>query len=220
MNPLPAQHRIPVILFDYGGVLADEGFRNGLAEIARIRGLDSNAVLAQAMDAVYQSGYVLGKGSEADFWKLLEKKCGIEGDVSALRNEILQRFQLRPWMLQLVDGLRSRGYRVGILSDQTDWLDELDARDHFFSHFDAVFNSYHLGMGKRNPAVFREVAQNLKVSPEQILFVDDSPGNIERANTAGLQTILFIDRDQFEKALQEKLSTANQGVRNRPATPA
>lgn len=219
MKPLPVKHRITVILFDYGGVLSDEGFRNGLAEIARSHGLDPDTALICAMDAVYQSGYVLGKGSEADFWKLLEKKCSIKGETSTLRNEILQRFQLRPWMLQLVDDLRVHGYRVGIFSDQTDWLDKLEARDHFFSHFDVVFNSYHLGMGKRDPEVFLKVAQTMKVAPEQILFVDDSSGNIERANAVGLQTVLFRNRDQFEKELQERLSTAHQDIRNHSDTP-
>jgi len=219
MTSLPPTHKTSVILFDYGGILADEGFRNGLAHIARSQGRNPDTLLSNAMDAVYQSGYVLGKGSEADFWKLLKKKCGIKGDISVLRNEILQRFQLRPWMLQLVDDLKSRGYRVGILSDQTDWLEELDARDHFFSHFDAVFNSYHLGVGKRDPEVFRKVAQSLQAPLEQILFVDDSPDNIRRANAAGLQAILFKNRQQFEKELQEKLQAAQQDMQYRPDTP-
>ncbi|WP_456405057.1 HAD family hydrolase [Thiolapillus sp.] len=202
------KHRISVILFDYGGVLADEGFRNGLATIARRHGLQPETLLNQATDAIYQSGYVLGAGSEKAFWKLLKERSGIEGDISDLRNEILQRFRLRPWMLDVVDELRNDGYRTGILSDQTDWLDELEARDHFFHHFDVIFNSYHLGMGKRDPEVFRRVAKELGAPPEQILFIDDAPGNIERAQSQGLKTILFVNRERFEQALKHKLSAA------------
>jgi len=210
------RHSISVILFDYGGVLADEGFRDGLAEIARHNGLAPGSLLEPAMDAVYQSGYVLSTGSEADFWQLLKEYSGVGGDSAHLRKEILQRFRLRPWMLDIVDDLRSNGYRVGILSDQTDWLDELEARDHFFGHFDVVFNSYHLGMGKRDPEVFRLVAEKLGVAATQILFIDDSPGNIERAETMGLQTILFRNREQFEKELQEKLAAARQQTETAP----
>ncbi|BAO43600.1 HAD family hydrolase [Thiolapillus brandeum] len=194
------------ILFDYGGVLAEEGFRDGLSEWARRHGKDPRDVLEKAMDAVYESGYVLGTGSETQFWQLLQKKTGIRGDRHRVKQDILQRFRLRPWMLNLVDTLREKGYRVGILSDQTDWLEKLDERDHFFKHFDLVLNSYHLGMGKRNPEVFLKAADSLHLPPQQVLFVDDSPGNVQRARQAGLQGILFRNRGQFEEALQERLS--------------
>lgn len=201
-------HDISVFLFDFGGVLAEEGFRDGLAEIARKNGLDSGSLLEPAMDAIYDSRYLLGEGTEEQFWQLLRDRYGITGDTSALRNEILQRFRLRPWMLDIVDNLRHQGYRVGILSDQTNWLDELEARDHFFRHFDIVFNSYYLGSGKRNPELFRQVANKLGEKPAKILFIDDSPGNIRRAATAGLETILFKNREQFEGALRKKLPEA------------
>ena len=35
------QSGIKAILFDYGGVLAEEGFHNGLVNLAREQGLDS-----------------------------------------------------------------------------------------------------------------------------------------------------------------------------------
>ncbi|HHJ80269.1 MAG TPA: HAD family phosphatase, partial [Candidatus Tenderia electrophaga] len=174
-------NQIKAVLFDYGGVLADEGFRNGLAAIARRQGLDPEQLVAQALEAVYDSGYVLGRGTEAEFWQALEARSGLAGDFSEFRQELMSGFRLRPWMIEWVDRLKQAGYRVGILSDQTDWLDQLDRRDHFQGHFDVVFNSYHLGMGKRDVAIFPEVARRLNLTPEQILFIDDSPGHIERA---------------------------------------
>ncbi|HID45251.1 MAG TPA: HAD family phosphatase [Chromatiaceae bacterium] len=199
---------ISTILFDFGGVLADEGFRDGLAEIARKNGLKPGSLLEPAMDAVYESRYLLGGGTEEQFWQLLRHRYGITADTSALRNEILQRFRLRPWMLDIVDDLKHQGYRVGILSDQTNWLDELEARDHFFDHFDVVFNSYYLGMGKRDPEVFDKVAEKLGVVPGEILFIDDSPGNVERAQSRGLRTLLFVNREQLEQELMQRLNAA------------
>ena len=142
---------IRALLFDYGGVIADEGFRDGLAVIARRNGMAPEELLRQAVDAVYDSGYVVGRGTEETFWKLLKERTGISGENAELDREILQRFRLRPWMLKWVDRLREEEYRVGILSDQTDWLEKLDARDHFFRHFDRIFNSYHLVAGQAQP---------------------------------------------------------------------
>ena len=201
----PEEKPITTLLFDYGGVLAEEGFREGLAEIARRHGLDPDWMLRQGMDAVYDSGYVTGRGTEADFWRLLEARTGITGDEARLREEILQRFRLRPEMLALVDELRSRGFRVAILSDQTDWLDRLEARDRFFHHFDRVFNSHHLGMGKRDPRTFRVVACRMGVEPGEVLFIDDSPGNVERARRAGMKALRFENTEAFREALDRFL---------------
>ena len=51
------------VLFDFGGVLATEGFREGLQETARRQGLDPREVHMTGMDAIYDSGYIVGKGS-------------------------------------------------------------------------------------------------------------------------------------------------------------
>ncbi len=195
------QHQITTLLFDYGGVLAEEGFRDGLTKIARQQGLDPATLPRQAMDAVYDSGYVVGRGRESDFWQLLKQRTGLTGDPALLRREILERFRLRSWMLEWVDRLRRHGYRVGILSDQTDWLDELEERDHFFHHFDRVFNSYHLGMGKRNPRTFRTVACRMGARPGEVLFIDDSLSNVERARAAGLRALRFEGREPLEREL-------------------
>ena len=86
-----------------------------------------------------------------------------------------------------------------------DWLDELDARDHFFHHFDHVFNSYHMGRGKRDPGLFPEIAAKLSLQPGEILFVDDLQTNIERAQAAGWQTILYVDKTGFLESIDEML---------------
>jgi len=201
----PEEKPITALLFDYGGVLAEEGFHKGLAEIARRQGLDPRRLPEAGMDAIYDSGYVTGRGTEAEFWRLLKARTGLEGDEARLREEILQRFRLRPEMLALVDELRSRGFRVAILSDQTDWLDRLEARDRFFHHFHRVFNSHHLGMGKRNPRIFRVVACRMGVEPGEVLFVDDSPGNVERTRRAGMRALRFENPEALREALDRLL---------------
>ena len=65
------QVQLKAILFDYGGVLADEGFHNGLVALANEQGLDATAMLNEGKKAVYDSGFVLGQGSAADFWALM-----------------------------------------------------------------------------------------------------------------------------------------------------
>ena len=177
------------VLFDFGGVIAEEGFRRALQNAARRHGLDPEALPRHAMDAVYESGFVLGKGGEADFWQALQEKMPFPETFEHFRAEVMRGFVLRPEMLALVDELRSAGLIVAILSDQTHWLDELDRRDGIYSHFDRVFNSYYLGKGKRDPGIFRDVIDELGCAPSAALFVDDSESHVQRARGEGLQAI-------------------------------
>ena len=199
------RNSIRVILFDFGGVLATEGFREGLYAIAQEHGLDPPAFHQAAFEAVYASGYVLGQGTEEDFWHHLKQRTGLHGDENSMRRAILSRFVLRPRMLALVRALRKNGYITAILSDQSDWLDRLDSQFHFFQLFDRVYNSFHLGKGKRDPSTFDDVVLNLGLAPHEALLVDDDPRNVERARSRGLQALLFQSEDQGVEDLQAML---------------
>lgn len=191
-----------VILFDFGGVLAEEGFRDCLLALAHEQGLDAAAMPAEGTRAVYDSGFVVGRGTAASFWQLLRARTGLRGDDDTLTTRILDGFIVRDWLIALVRQLHVQGVVTGILSDQTLWLDQLDARYHFSSAFDHIFNSYYLGKGKRDPGLFDEVVDRLGVMPDEVLFIDDDAGNVARAQAAGLQAIRYTDRQAIVTTLQ------------------
>jgi FMN phosphatase YigB (HAD superfamily) len=188
---------VDVILFDFGGVLAEEGFAGGLAAIARKNEIDEKAFVTLGHELVHKTGFVTGRSDEAAYWKALRQEAGIRGSDEELRREILSRFELRPWFFRIVRAIRENGTRVGILSDQTLWLDELNAKHDFFRFFDHVFNSYYMGKSKMDPTHFKNILGKLRVKPEKVLFVDDNGGHIERANRQGWHTILYVDRKHF-----------------------
>lgn len=196
-------HRIKAVLIDFGGVLAEEGFKEGLMAIGRQAGLSPEAFFETAAAAVYESGYVLGQTTENAFWNLVRARTGVKSPDEELRREILNRFTIRPWMLEIVRALRQRGCCVCILSDQTQWLDELNDEYDFFRDFDVVFNSYHMGKGKQDPTLFADVASKLGFTGQEILFVDDGEGNIRRAAMNDWNTILFRDRESFVQELKK-----------------
>ena len=185
---------IKAVLFDYGGVIAEEGFRNGLLALAREQGLDTDTTLNVAKRAVYDSGFVLGQGKASDFWQSMRTGSGLRGSDTVLTQRILEGFVLRGWLIQLVRQLHQQGYITGILSDQMHWLDWLNARDHFYQYFDHVFNSYYMGKGKRDPDLFSDISERLALSPAEILFIDDIENNVIRAQAAGWQSIHYVDK--------------------------
>lgn len=182
-----------VVLLDFGGVLAEEGFHQALQVLAARNGLDPERVLHACAEAIYGSGFIIGRGSEADFWRALRARIAFRESDDEVRADVLTRFRLRPRMLQLVRDLRANHIRCALLSDQIDWLDRLDARDHFFREFDRLYISYRLGKGKADPSLFDDIVSDLGVYPRETLLVDDNVGNIERAVSRGLNAWLFTD---------------------------
>ncbi len=191
---------IHVVLFDFGGVIAEEGFYKGLRAIADENRLAPEPFFKTAEDLIHHTGYVTGRTAEKEYWELLREMTGIRREDDYLREQILSRFVLRPFMLDYADKLRGEGKRVCILSDQTDWLDELERRHPFFSHFDQIFNSYHIGKSKRDGSLFTDVCRDLGILPENAVFVDDNAGNVARARLAGLKAIRF---DEFSRVRDE-----------------
>jgi putative hydrolase of the HAD superfamily len=197
---------IKVVLFDFGGVLADEGFKNGLEAIGEKEAVNNIFDVGERL--IYETGYVLGLAEERQFWEELRRETGIEGADKELRDEILRRFTLRPEVLSEVHSLKETGLRTAILSDQTNWLNEIDAKDPFFLHFDRVFNSYRMHKGKRDPSLFADVCRELGIEPREALFVDDNPENVRRAQSEGMNTIVFNDIGKFAGELKEALEKA------------
>lgn len=200
-----ANGKIDIVLFDFGGVIAEEGFKQGLTAVARANGVDEGAFVQAAFDIIYSTGYVLGKAPESAFWDALRREKGVRGDDASLRNEIFSRFILWDWMIDLVNKLKSNGIKVGILSDQTDLLEELDKKYDFFRLFNYIFSSYRLGKGKRDASLFDDVARAVNVEPDRILFIDDDPGHVNRARQKGWKAMLYIEQAGFQKELEEIL---------------
>lgn len=192
---------IKAVIFDFGGVLAEEGFREGLIAIARKNGLDPEPFRKRADDLIHESGYVTGKSSESYFWSVLREQTGITGTDQELRTEILARFVLRPPMIESAKNLRSAGFITAILSDQTDWLEELDQSMRFLEYFQCVFNSYRLGKSKRDPSIFSDVCAAIGTDPAESLFIDDNIENIKRAAGEGLCVLHFRDMQSFQNEI-------------------
>jgi putative hydrolase of the HAD superfamily len=138
------------------------------------------------------------------YWNAIRERTGISGSDKELREEILGRFILRPEMIQFVEKIKSF-LVVAILSDQTNWLDEIDQRTPFYHHFHYIFNSFRLKKSKRDPSVFRDVCSTMGFNPDEVLFVDDNSENVKRASGEGLKTLHFRDIEDFKREIEKYL---------------
>ncbi len=192
---------ITSIVFDFGGVIAEEGFEEGLRAIGAKNGLDQARFFAVARELIYETGYVTGHAPERAYWDAVRRATGVQDADVDLREEIISRFVLRPDMLNAADLLWMQGLEVNILSDHTDWLDEIEVATGFSRRFDRVLNSYHLGKSKREPSLFHDVAAMLHRKPEEVLLIDDNENNVRRAAAQGWNAMHFRRAESFRRDL-------------------
>jgi putative hydrolase of the HAD superfamily len=194
---------ISLVLIDFGGVIAQEGFKKGIVDLADEFDFDTDSLKKLAFDLVYSCGFTTGKTDSDGFWDLFKKKTGIQKDNQTLTKHILKRFVVRDEMITFAKDLKKRNIKTAILSDQTNWLDELNKQYDFFKYFDKVFNSYHLGITKKEPEMFDMALKEMDDKPEKTLFIDDHSPHIQRASDKGINTILFKEVDDFRKDIKE-----------------
>ena len=194
--------KVSTIIFDYGGVLAEEGWAQGIRIVAAKFGYEPESFFELCVQAISDTGFCLGKVDEYGYWDAVKAKIELPLTVEELRGEILPRFVLRPNMIKLAESLGKK-YHTAILSDQTQWLDELNRRDDFFKLFRNVFNSYHDGNSKQSVSYFTETCTKLNISPMEAVFIDDNKGNIARASSVGINAILYESYEQTVSELKK-----------------
>jgi putative hydrolase of the HAD superfamily len=103
---------------------------------------------------------------------------------------VLEAFKPSTEMTTLIREIREH-LPVVLLTDQTNWLYDLDERDGLLNEFDETVNSFEEGYSKREPEIFRITCQRLGMIPEDLIFFDDNPDNVRRSNDFGIEAYVF-----------------------------
>lgn len=116
--------------------------------------------------------------------------------------------------ISLLDAVRRRGLKVGIVSNTPDppdlWLDNL-AADGVTEHVDAVVLSSQVGLRKPAPEIYRAVLDALGVEPSNALFVGDRVReDIQGPAALGMRTCLvtYFRVDEGDHALADAVASS------------
>ncbi len=185
------------IVFDLGGVIMTLDPAEALRRFKALGLSDAERYL----DAYTQSGIFgnleEGKITAEDFRSKLSSLTGHELTFDECKHAWLgYRKDVPQRNLDLLKELRAKGYRLILLSNTNpfmmDWAlsSEFDGKGSSLNdYFDALFLSYRLGIMKPAPDFFRQVLDNENILPEETLFVDDGPRNVEAAGKLGFMTM-------------------------------
>lgn len=182
------------VVFDYGMVLTGPPDPAAYAALQRIAGLS-----AERLDRFYwadRHAYDEGKLTGIEFWRKIARDAGLSlGDDTIAE---LNRWDARMWttqnpaMVAWQARLKERGFKTAILSNMGDAVHESIERAYdWIARFDVRVWSYELRVAKPDPAIYEYVLAKLGMRPEETLFLDDKPVNIETAHALGMKGLVF-----------------------------
>ena len=140
---------------------------------------------------------------DEEMWVLFTERIivgmGGTGDTYAAAVEMERRwsqsvhFELYDDALPVLDALRGRGLKVGLLSNSSRDMDDFVAHHHLAC--DAVLTSQAHGKTKPHETIFRAMLERLAVEPQEAAMVGDTiEDDVEGAIAVGMRAVL-LDRE-------------------------
>ncbi len=197
---------IKAIGFDYAGVIEDMPmplFRDGASAALGVS-------VAAFKEAYFHHNHMINKGDVTEdvrrqMWTQVADELGKLANLEQLLTFIRERpkGKINQEMLALVDMLREKGYKVGLLSNNSTAAAN-EMRDHgIHKHFDAFIVSAEENVMKPEPAAFQLLAERLSASVTELVFIDDAEKSLSAASEIGFTPILFTDISSLRIKLKD-----------------
>lgn len=166
--------------------------------------------LDQANDRLTAEGKdpALGTCTEAEWIAALRSATGMDdATFDVFMRAVWDTYMgdLNGELAEYFRSLRPR-YRTALLSNSGVGAREREeARFHFSELCDFIVYSHECGVGKPDRRIYEITWQRLCLHPNEMIFLDDSPRNVEAASALGIHAILFKDNAQAIAEIEANL---------------
>lgn len=194
---------IKAIIFDVGGVLLrtqNHQPRRTWEKELNLRPWESEKIVFSSdAGTAAQMGEI---GDEA-LWDWVGQHLQLSDDALAkFRRDFWAGDQLDNGLVELSRHLRP-AYKTAIISNATDRLrQELTEKHQIADAFDLIVCSAEEGIMKPHPAIYERTIERLQCRPQEAVFIDDAPANVEGAREVGLNAIHYQEGLDVGQALQ------------------
>lgn len=186
------------IIFDLSGVLI-----KGLVGIEHYLSHHIKEIQVTDFFMSELDDFFLGKISEEEYWQAVLKKNKWDLSINEMKTAVRKNFEEIEGTREIIKSLKKR-YKLGLLSVHTkEWVEYCEEKISYTSLFDVVSYSFEALVCKPDKKAFKIILDRLHSKPEQALFIDDSPKNIETAKELGLTSILFQSAHQLKNDLNK-----------------
>lgn len=193
---------IKALIFDMGHVFVDFEWEEVCMGFCREfnMSLDDFKPLLKQIGSI---GYETGKADTIRLLDEVERVTKIklaEERFHALWNHT---FRENDSMTEILTVLKSK-YPLFLLSNtnESHW-NFLESTYRVSRHFQELVLSFEVGYAKPQEEIYRHTVEKTGLNPENCVFIDDLPVNIEAADKVGLQTIQFESSKDMVRKLQE-----------------
>jgi putative hydrolase of the HAD superfamily len=190
--------------FDWGGVLNGKPGKYFAQTVADTVGVTRE----EYQTAYFHHNQKVNRGevSWQQLWELVLDELGHQNEPELVRkiikiSEEANADNLNDDMLKLVHTLRSNGYKVGLLSNNSADKAALMRERGLDKRFDVLDISVETGFVKPNSEAFIHLADGLGVDISELIYVDDTPKSLSTAENVGFTPILFDNYNQLVKDL-------------------
>lgn len=191
---------IKTIIFDVGGIFINGSFDGFIKKVSSI--LNINIYRTSPNYKNNEDDWMRGKYTFKEF---IEKISGLsvpEDKMKKLFDFWTSDYKFNDnEMISFAKKLKSK-YKLVILSN-ADREGVKARKEDKLDFFDYKFHSFELGLIKPEKEIYEHVLKKIGNKPEECVFIDDKPENIEAAEKLGIHGILFKNKEQLEKDLKK-----------------
>ena len=178
---------LPVVVFDFGGVMAD--FNRDEMTLRAAKALQITPEQFVSIIDEHRNVLATGSTSEAEFWAMVAEKYDLElpENWRSLVTEWMQELvAARPEMYAYVEKLRQAGYRVALFSNVSEWQSLALGVAGLYDPFSPRLYSWEIGARKPQRDAYEILLSRLGVEAEQCIFFDDRAENVAAALDCGI----------------------------------
>jgi putative hydrolase of the HAD superfamily len=185
-------NRITAVIWDLGGVIIhsdDPTPRTALADRYHmtVGDLEQLVYFHTGADDARE-----GQVSTYEQWGQVRQALGLsEEQLGDFRRQFYAGETVDPDLMVFIRALRAY-CRIGVLSNAfADLRHTLANRWGIADSFDEIIISAEVGLAKPDPRIYWLALSRLNATPEQAIFVDDKPANVEAAREVGIHAVHY-----------------------------
>lgn len=169
---------IKAIIFDFGGVIVEDRYTKSVTD-------------------------------QSPEFKKAEKSANagkkVQGEILILVNKLTPNTPTAyaspdPEIIKLIGDLKLK-YKVGLLSNNFAVWTKIAKRQSYMSLFDDAVFSSDVGLAKPDAKIYLLIIEKLGVLPEECVFIDNQPENVDGAIKVGMTAFLYTNVDKLKEDL-------------------
>ena len=187
------------IIFDFGNVIANfdnKIFLNYLAGYSKHNPKELERIIYQesTLPYVYERGIISSK----EFYKGIVERTKSSISKEKLSEIYSQIFTPIPENIELIRNLKSNGYRIGLLSNTSEWDYELGIKPIFKRSnlkFDFEILSYLSNSMKPDKKIYEDALSN---STNSQIYIDDIRNYVDVAESLGMKGVWYEGHEDLK----------------------